>query len=319
VAMLICLIVAAQPTQAVTVSPPVQVGTVSSSTLSELSGLVGSRSLPNTLWVHNDSGDTARFFAINTSGTLLGAFPLSGATNVDWEDIAIGPKPGGGNYLYLGDIGDNNSVRSQISVYRVDEPQIATGAIIPSNQYTKVSFQYPNGPRDAESLMVDPRSGDMFVISKQSTPHVYRAPAGVFNNPAQVTTLEALGNLAVSLDKPSAADISPDGAHILVRDRSTTAYLFERGTNQSVWDALQGPGIPVTLASEAQGEAIGWAADGSGFYTASEWNGLGPQPVYFYSFVVPEPASWQLMLSAFFLALVVRCGAAPRRASAKTR
>ena len=58
--------------------------------------------------------------------------------------------------------------------------------------------------------------------------------------------------------------------------------------------ARPGAGIHVTLTAETQGEAIGWAADGKGFYTASEWDGQGPQPLYYYAFSVPEPASWRL-------------------------
>ena len=99
----------------------------------------------------------------------------------------------------------------------------------------------------------------------------------------------------------TAADISPDGAHILVRNYSTTAYLFERGAGQTVWDALQGAGTPITLVAESQGEAIGWAADGSGFYTTSEWNDHGPRPIYFYAFSVPEPNMSALGASGLLL------------------
>src|SRR5260221_9441164 len=108
--------VAAQASGA-TIGPPVQIGTIAASALPETSGIVDSRANANTFWVHNDSGDSARFYAINHQGTLLGTFPLGGnppnppPAALDWEDIAIGPKPDGGNYLYLGDIGDNDSVR----------------------------------------------------------------------------------------------------------------------------------------------------------------------------------------------------------------
>ena len=105
------LVAVSTPAVAIAISPPQLVGTISSSWLNETSGIVGSRSLPGTLWVHNDSGDSARFFAIGTTGALQGQFSLQNATATDWEDIAIGPKSGGGNYLYLGDIGDNSANR----------------------------------------------------------------------------------------------------------------------------------------------------------------------------------------------------------------
>jgi hypothetical protein len=298
-----CLVVslfvaAAQPSWALMVDAPVQVGTVSNSVLTEISGLVGSRSVANTLWVHNDSGNSASLYAISTAGNLVGTYTLSGLTNYDWEDIAIGSKPGGGNYLYLADIGDNLAMRPftilsfvvpEISLYRFEEPVTAAGGTIGSGSYQKLTMSYSDGARDAEALMVDPISGEFFIISKEATSRLYRAPANAFESSS--LTLTSLGDLTIPLDFVTAADISPDGKLIVVRN-NTAAYLFERGSGQSVWDALQGPGIAITLGSEPQdgGEAIGWAADGSGFYTTTEGASLAtPQAVYFYKVTVPEP------------------------------
>ncbi len=285
----------ARPVLAVSISGPQLVGIISASTLTEISGIVGSRSLPGSLWVHNDKGDAANFYAIASTGALQGQFSLNGATNTDWEDIAIGPKAGGGNYLYLGDIGDNDANRSQISVFRTDEPLVSTGGTIAAANYKQALLQYPGGARNSESLLVDPLSGDLFIITKAPSGQIYSAPASAFDS-AGITQLTSLGTLGATLDRPSGADISPDGLHILVRDRSTTAYLFERAANQTVGQALIGVGIPITLAAEVQGEAIGWAADGKGFYTTSEWDGQGPQPLYYYAFSVPEPATWRLAI-----------------------
>ena len=68
-----------------------------------------------------------------------------------------------------------------------------------------------------------------------------------------------------------------------------------------------GTAIAVTLKPEAQGEAIGWAADGSGFYTTSEFNGAGTRPIWFYSFAVPEPST--LGLAAAAAVLLLACAA----------
>ncbi len=268
------------------IGPPVQIGTISASVAPEVSGIVDGRATPNTFWIHNDSGDTARFFAINHQGALLGTFPLANASAVDWEDIAIGGKPGGGNYLYLGDIGDNNANRPSITVYRIDEPRSTVSATIPAGGYSAARLQYPNGPRNAESLFVDPLTNNLFIITKTAIPEIYSVPPSAFDNP--MTTMTALGTLNVTLVKPTAADISPDGREILVRSKSA-AYLFERSIGQSVADALHGIGIPFVLGSESQGEAIGWAAEGTGFYTTSESNGLASAPIHYYTFTEPAP------------------------------
>ncbi len=277
---------------AATIGPPVLIGSVAASDLPEISGIVESRANADTFWVHNDKGDTARFFAISHSGSLLGAFPLAGAPSGDWEDIAIGPKPGGGNYLYLGDVGDNDSVRPFVTVYRTDEPQSTTGATIPADGYTALHLQFPGGPRDVESLFVDPLSGDMFLITKRTAiPEIYSVPSAAFDNPGQTATLTSLGNLGGPLRRPTAADISPDGRFILVRSSNTSysGYLFERGVGQSVADALHGAGEPFTLGVESQGEAIGWAADETGFYTSSESDGYATSPIHSYTFSAPPP------------------------------
>jgi hypothetical protein len=280
------------PTTAATIGPPVLVGTVAASDLPEISGIVDSRANPDTFWVHNDKGNASNFYAISHSGSRLGTFPLAGAPLGDWEDIAIGAKPGGGNYLYLGDIGDNNSNRPFITVYRTDEPQSTVGATIPAGNFTALHLQYPGGPRDAESLFVDPLSGDMFVITKRTAiPEIYSVPSSAFDNPGETVTLTALGNLGGALRSPTAADISPDGRFILVRSSNTfyKGYLFERGAGQSVADALHGPGIEFTLGAERQGEAIGWAADGASFYTSSESDDQPTSPIYSYAFSAPPP------------------------------
>src|SRR6185295_9973799 len=85
--------------------------------LNEISGMGQSRSNPDIFWVHNDSGDMPRVYAVNRSGKLVGTYRLEGANAEDWEDMAIGPAPGGRSYLYLADIGDNSAQRKSIRVY----------------------------------------------------------------------------------------------------------------------------------------------------------------------------------------------------------
>jgi hypothetical protein len=279
------LAIAAQ-VSGVTIGPSVTIGTIGASSLPEVSGIVDSRANANTFWVHNDSGDSARFYAINHQGALLGTFPLAGAPFGDWEDIAMSPNPLGGNYLYLGDIGDNDSIRSFITVYRTAEPLSTTGVTIPASGYSPAKLQYPSGPRNAESLFVDPLTNDVYIITKDTIASIFSAPASIFDNPGQTTTLTALGSLGSPLNKATAADISPDGYHILVRSKSV-GYLFERVAGQSIAEALHGTAISFTLGAESQGEAIGWAANGTGFYTTSESNGLPSAPIHSYTFAAP--------------------------------
>lgn len=264
-----------------TIGPPTLIGSMSNSNLSEISGLVDGRATPNTFWVHNDSGDSARFFAINRQGGLLGTISLSGAAATDWEDIAIGPNPSGGAYLYIADMGDNALARSFITIYRVPEPIATATATIDSSTYSTARLIYPSGARNAEALIVDPLTGDLVIVTKSSTPQVYWAPASAFEQSS--TTLSLAGSLGTPMNSPTAADISPDGRHVLVRSK-TTGRMYERLIGQSVADALRGVGVTFSLGSEPQGEAIAWAADGRSFFTTSEKDGQPTAPIYSYAF-----------------------------------
>ncbi len=134
-----------------------------------------------------------------------------------------------------------------MTVYRTNEPTASAGATIPSGGYSAANLQFPGGPRNAESLFVDPVFGDLYILSKSNSTQIYSAPASIFENPGQTTVMTSLGNLGTPFSTATAADISPDGRFILIRSSSTTTgYLFERGSGQTIADALHGHGYPVS-------------------------------------------------------------------------
>ena len=259
--------------------PAQPVGAVQQPSINEASGLAASRAHPGVLWVHNDSGDTARVFAMNVQGTHLGTYALVGASATDWEDIAIGPGPVDGRwYLYLGDTGDNSAVRPTVRVYRVPEPDVSPSQLPVNVDLSGVetfTLQYPDGPRDAETLMVDPTTGDWYVVSKrESLSRLYRVPYP--QSTGETIVMEYRGQLPWG--GATAGDISPSGGEILVR-AYTHASLWRRPAGTPLWDAFQQVGYSVPLATEPQGEAIGYGGDGRGYYTTSEG---AHQPVYYY-------------------------------------
>ncbi|MFO1475701.1 MAG: hypothetical protein U1F98_03495 [Verrucomicrobiota bacterium] len=263
-------------------APAVTNGTVNISGLSEASGLVASRNNDSVLWTHNDSGDTARIFCLDTHGRKLGIYAVTGGVNVDYEDIAIGPGPVTNvSYLYIGDIGDNNSVRANIVVYQVPEPAVyARQFTAPANASLKgvraITLTYPDGARNAEAMFVDPVTGDLFILSKASTSRVYTAPK---------SKLDATNNIVLtfvrtlSFDVPSAADISPSGNEIIVRQEDF-ARMWLRADGQSISSALGGTAIVVpvtgTAGGEPNGEAVGFDSIGLGYFTLSDSSTVQP-------------------------------------------
>ena len=256
--------------------------------LVEASGVVESRRNPGVLWSHNDSGDSSRVFAFDTEGQPLALYRLDGPRPSDWEDIAIGPGPEPNvSYLYLGDVGDNLMRRGNIRIRRFPEPRVERRDEPPTIDIAGVetlTLVYPDGPHNCETLMVDPRTGDVFVVTKSGDgiSPIYRATAPL--SPDGNIALEQVANLRFGANPlrgsslTTGGDISPDGDEILIRTYGS-AYLWRRGRNASIAEALGTPPCPVPQAGERQGEAIGFALDGAGYYTVTEG---GNPPLNFY-------------------------------------
>lgn len=264
---------------------PAQVAGIVRAEGRETSGIAASWRNPGVFWIHDD-GEQNEFVAINAAGQVLGTFTLSGASGLDVEDIAVGPGPvSGASYVYLGDIGDNNADRPTVAVIRIREPQVDPAGgdqsqTVFANQYEVISLTLPSGPVDAEALMVDPLSGDLYVLSKEGgTSRLFLAPAASLVGGATVAMTHVA---SVDFGRPSAADISPTGREILVRDEDR-ARLFLRGDGQTIAQAMVSTPLVVPVVGtpdEPNGEGIAFDADGNNYYTISE--GRDPQLHYFH-------------------------------------
>jgi hypothetical protein len=259
--------------------PGRQVGTVQTTLITEASGIVASRKNPGVLWVHNDSGNSASVYAINPEGKLLGTYRLKSARCRDWEDIALGPNPDPQHdTLYVGDIGDNQVHHPFITVYRVREPNVDPNRVSVEESIgpaDAVELVYPDGPKDAETLLVDPLNGDIYVISKREfLCRVYRAPYPQSTKKQNILTLVTRlpWGLAVG------GDVSPDGRLVIVRG-VVNASIWVRPKDEPLWRAFKTIPVPLKLIPEPQGEGICFDAEGSGYYTISE---MERPPIYYF-------------------------------------
>lgn len=239
--------------------------------LNEASGVVSGRKNPDWVYIHEDSGNGNVVFVYDKSGNYKGYFALTGINNRDWEDIAIGPGPiEGETYIYVADFGDNNAGRSFVRILRFIEPKMDPSK---NNLFTLsitdvdvLSYKYPDGPRDAEALLLDPLTKDLMIVTKREPrSHVYTLPY-----PQSTTTVTtAIFHGTLPFRRVLAGDISPDGKQLLLKDDGAIYRWFIEENNpvQTLFNQ-----VPERLIyiPEVQGEAVGWDNDGKGYFTITE-------------------------------------------------
>ena len=253
--------------------------------LVEASGITRDPRRADVLWLHNDSGHRPSLYAIDLAGKLIGVASLADVPAVDLEDMAIG-RCGSGWCVFLGDIGDNIGIRPFVTVYRLPLPELpraAAGdvagdlelpAIAPETAFT---FRYPDGSRDAESLVIDDERGELVILSKGRSGEagVYSAPlptagyeSGVampltFHGVLPVPTPEGISH------QTTAADLSPDGGLLAVRTYVSLYFFDWRGA--AAFDPEVDPyAVSLRSIDEPQGEGVTFALEGTQVYLASE-------------------------------------------------
>ncbi|MBA8794669.1 hypothetical protein FHX74_002288 [Friedmanniella endophytica] len=209
--------------------------TVSDPAITEASGLT--RDVPGQrYWTVNDSGSPARAYALNRSGRVLG-YVAYRAKTVDPEAVAYQ-----GGSLWIADIGDNDATRQSVTVYRLYNPQ-PDGRTV---EYQAFDFVYPDGPRDAETLLVSP-TGRIFLVSKEAAGGIYEAP--------QAPSRLRVNKLTRVADAPSYVTdgtFLPQGDRIVLRTY-VSVLVLDASTYKIVAQAptpaqKQGEGVAVDLS-----------------------------------------------------------------------
>jgi len=261
--------------------------------LREVSGIQASVDHPGVLWVIQDSGNGPYLHAFSIEGDRLATYALTGTgvKNIDWEAIGLDPRSGT-DLLVIGDIGDNRGNRDGVTratpaLYVLREPALeatqapaVTGALSGISRYP---FRYYDDagtnvwkPRDAESLFVDPRTHNVFILwkhlatvagaAKRSRVFELRdqdLATGRQNRAVYVAAVIGAGpNVGTG---PVAADIAADGEWIVVKNYSE-GFLWRRARGQSVAEAFAAsPAAPCTVAVDAA-ESISFAYDDAGVW-----------------------------------------------------
>jgi hypothetical protein len=252
--------------------------------IDEMSGIVKSRRYENVWWVHNDSGDGPRLFAIDSTGSVhvppwrQGRFSagasvdtsddppwpglhLGGAAHIDYEDLALRDST-----LYVGDIGNNGNARRDLGIYVVPEPFYHTRRTRPKKY---IRFAYPEQETfpaqrwhyDAEALFVVDgrlylltkyRRGQQIDSSKPGTT-LYRLDT---EHPHRVNALTVVDEHD-TIPVPTAAALSPSGDRLAVLGYNTL-WLFPRPADGVHWLSTEPRRLQLPADRLQQAEAVTW-------------------------------------------------------------
>ncbi|MCC6825168.1 MAG: hypothetical protein IT172_05415 [Acidobacteria bacterium] len=262
--------------------PPKTVGKISDDAIPESSGIAASKCQPDVFWTHNDSGYEPYLFAISLTGTKLGMWKVPNARNLNWEDIAIYKDNSGKCYLYIGEIGDNGLVRDIHTIYRVAEPKIPRSGPARSNivgsttDAATLNFIYADGRHDAETLLVDPQTADIYILTKQLT-----GPSGVYKlqsdfgkaGTAKAEKVAEVSFPAIPNGAVTGGDISPDGRRVAICDYGAAYELRLPDSAHSFDEIWSQPIETIDAGKRKAGEAITYTPDGNALVLTSEGRG----------------------------------------------
>jgi hypothetical protein len=214
-------------------SQPLQLFQFQDDAIDESSGLV---TAGDTVLTVNDSGDSARVFVVDRrSGQTVGATTYAEDDPIDVEAIAPGP----GGRLWVGDIGDNDRERDHVTIYELPMPGPGDRTV----SSTAYDLVYQGGPRDAETLLVHPRTGRLYVVSKGLLGGtVFAAPRRLRTDRTNVLVpVGSAGGLVTD------GAFFPDGRHAVLRDYSSATVVrtgdFRPIGSFGLPDQQQGEGI----------------------------------------------------------------------------
>ncbi|MQA93266.1 MAG: hypothetical protein GEV11_01005 [Streptosporangiales bacterium] len=221
--------------------------------ITESSGLAVSRIHPGIVYTHNDSLGAPRVFAVGRDGETKATYTIAGAEARDWEGIALGKDGDGNPALFIGDIGDNlEGAWPTVYVYRVPEPRELRDQTLRATRYR---FKYADGPRNAEALLINPRTNRLYVVSKEFAGGLYAAPRRL--RTSRTNVLKRIANVPIWITDGAYA---PDGSTFVLR--TYYSAIVYRPPAKRITEF----GLP----DQQQGESIAYARDGRSLLVGSE-------------------------------------------------
>ena len=249
--------------------------------LDEISGMAFSKKNKGMIWLHNDGLQFMKLFLVDLQGKTQAVFTSKSLT-WDWEDLALDPGlVDGQSYLYAGDIGDNYGFRTSVTICKIPEPQLGDKPEL--DKVEKIYLQYPDGSRDAEAMLIDPVSKQLYLFSKRGkVTGVYAVPLQKMTG-GKTIVMQKVGSISINSHNDrllwiTGASISPAGDQLLLRSYKNVYYWkIEKG--RKLETVFSRDPVILSHTAEFQGEAIAFSTDSAAFYTLSEGEHVPLNPI----------------------------------------
>lgn len=262
----------------------------------ELSGLAASHRRGGVQWALSDSGNEPVLVALDADLKRVDVVRVEGVINHDWEDLASFEQDGRA-WLLIADTGDNFSLRSEVSLILLAEPEAGQTSITPSRT---IRFRYEDGARDCEAMAVDAPRRRVLLADKR------RYPVGLYELPLErdgdvgdaVQAARRLADFPDLMPTPlprvqtlsgsqwrgtaTAMDLSPDGLSLIVLS-PLSASLFRRGPGQDWPTVLAQPLLSQRLPKLPGFESMAFETGGGSARLATE-----SRPAHFYRWTLPR-------------------------------
>ncbi|WP_306349985.1 hypothetical protein [Flavobacterium sp. '19STA2R22 D10 B1'] len=209
------------------------------------------------IWTIQDSGNEAEIYGLDKNGDIAQTIALAGTPNVDWEDLTSDSE---GN-LYVGDFGNNDNLRQDLSIYKINGTELTSNVVTPSQ---KTTFYYPQQKKfppkkkeflyDVEAFFLHNNFFYLFTKNRSSqfdgTTFLYKVPNKPGNHAAELIdsykTCRIFNHCAIT-----SADISPNGKQVVILSNSKI-WLLEnfKGDNYFSGTAQE---VELQLVSQKEG------------------------------------------------------------------
>ena len=260
-------------------------GKVKHEDINEASGLIATE---NWIWIHNDSGDSATLYAIDRDGNPRATSRIEGAFARDWEDMTDFSE-NGTDYFLIGDIGDNKERLPEVTFYVIERPSSDTSSPL---LYTFTATYEGIGSKDAEAIVVDPKTKELLLITK-GRDGIFHFLQGTFPQPSEYPADQIIEDPKFNSNKIvlseihqesfatpplnrqeqsrfiTSATIHPSGNQLVVRNY-LTARIYTKTAEQSWAEGLKSKPCKLPLPLQQQGETLDFSPDGKSLWTTSE-------------------------------------------------